>query len=59
VVGYGPGDGGQTEDVVVVHVVLVAVVVVLDVGFAVMRGVYVEGVVEDMGAGVGGVDVGY
>lgn len=36
VVGYGAGDGGHREDVVVFHGVLIAIVVVLDVGGNVM-----------------------
>ena len=51
------GGRGEGDDVVVYHVILVAVVVELDVGFTVVRGVDIDGVVEDMGRGVGGVDV--
>jgi len=38
--------------------VLVAIVVVCDAGVAVVRGVDVDAVVEDVGGGVGGVEVG-
>lgn len=57
-VGYGAGDGVHGEDVVVGHVVLVAIVVEGDCCFAVVAGVDVEFVVEDVGGGVGCVDVG-
>ena len=40
---------GEGDDVVVDHVILVAVVVEFDVGFPVVRGVDINGVVEDMG----------
>ena len=49
---------GRGEDVVVGHVVLVAIVVELDVGLAVVGGVDVDAVVEDVGGGVCGEDVG-
>lgn len=55
--GAGGAEGGGAEDVVVGHVVLVAIVVELDVGFAVVGGVDVDLVVEDVGGGVGRVDV--
>ena len=51
--------GREGEGVVVCHVVLVAIVVELDVGLAIVRGVDVELVVEDVCRGVGGVDVGH
>ena len=50
---------GEGEYVVVCHVVLVTIVVELDVGLAVVRGVDVELVVEDVGTGVSGIDVGH
>ena len=49
----------EREDVVVDHVILVAIVVRGDGGFPVVGGVDVELVGEDVGGGVGGVDVGY
>ena len=53
------GELWHGEDVVVGHVVLVAIVVKGDGGFAVVRGVYVDSVVEDVGGRVGCVDVLY
>ena len=59
-VGYGArGQGVGGEDVVVDHVVLVAIVVEGDGGFAVVGGVDVEAAVEDVGGGVGGIEMGY
>lgn len=58
VVSRGSAGGVQREDVVVVHVVLVAIVVELDVGLPVVRGVDVELSLEDVGGRVRGVDVG-
>lgn len=64
VVGHGVGGVGgvqrrRREDVVVGHVVLVAVVVELDVRLAVVRGVDVDAPLEDVGRGVRRVEVGY
>lgn len=61
VVDYGVGgvQGRGAEDVVVSHVVLVAIVIELDAGVTVVRGVDVDAVVEDVGRGVGCVEVGY
>ena len=59
VVRGGLADVVQGHDVVVDHVVLVAVVVVFDGGLAVVRGVDVDAVVEGVGRRVGDVDVGY
>ena len=62
-VGYGgvwwKGERGEGKHVVVVHGVLVAVVVILDGGRDVVGWVDVDSVVEDVGGGVGGEDVGY
>lgn len=55
----GRVDAAGGEDVVVGHVVLIAVVVELDVGLAVVRRVDVDPVVEDVGRRVGRVEVGY
>ncbi|TLD22168.1 hypothetical protein PspLS_08025 [Pyricularia sp. CBS 133598] len=57
--GLGRVEAVGGEDVVVGHVVLVAVVVELDVGLAVVRRVDVDLVVEDVGRRVGRVEVGY
>jgi len=51
-------EGLSAKDVVVDHVVLVAIVVELDVGLAVVRGVDVDLAFEDVGGGVSCVDVG-
>ncbi|OSS50698.1 hypothetical protein B5807_04694 [Epicoccum nigrum] len=59
VVCHGPADLFHAEDVVVGHVVLVAIVVVLDVGLTVVGRVDVELAVKDVRRGVGGEDVGY
>lgn len=59
VVGDFAGDIGHGEDVVVGHVVLVAIVVVGDIGVDVVGGVDVDAVVEDVGGGVSGVEVSY
>jgi hypothetical protein len=63
------GDGweergiGNGNDVVVDHVILVAIVIELDRCFAVVRGIDVDFgrvmVGKDVGGGVGGVNVGY
>lgn len=42
---------------VVVHIVLVAIVVVLDVRLAVVRRVDVDFAIESVGRGVGGIEV--
>ena len=57
VIGHGPAHGVHRDDVVVVHVVLVAIVVVGLGGFDIVRGVDVESAVEDVGGGIRGVDV--
>lgn len=57
-ISYGAGDCVHGEDVVVSHVVLVAIVVEGYCCFAVVTGVDVEFVVEDMGGGVCCVDMG-
>lgn len=49
VVCHGPADGGEGEDMVVVHVILVAIVVEFDVCFAVVGGIDVELALEDVG----------
>lgn len=49
VVCYGAADGGEGEDVEVVHVILVAIVVEFDVCFAVVGGVDVDFAFEDVG----------
>jgi len=59
VVGDGAFDVGHGEDVVVGHVVLVAIVVILDVGLAIVGRVDVELAVEDVGAWVGCEEVGH
>jgi hypothetical protein len=59
VVGDGAFDAGHGEDVVVGHVVLVAIVIVLDVGLTVVGRVDVELAVEDVSAWVGCEEVGH
>ena len=56
-VGHGAVDCVEREDVVVVHGILIAIVVVGDGGGDVVGWVDVEFVVEDVGGGVRGVDV--
>lgn len=51
-------NAGQTENVVVNHIVLVAIIVILDIGLTVMGGVDVELAIEDVGGGVRGVEMG-
>lgn len=58
-VGDGAFDAGHGEDVVVGHVVLVAIVVVLDIGLTVVGRVDVELAVEDVSAWVGCEEVGH
>jgi hypothetical protein len=59
VVGDGAFDIGHGEDMVVGHVVLVAIVVVLDVGLTVVGWIDVELAVEDVGTWVGCEEVGH
>jgi len=59
VVGHGTFDVWHGEDVVVVHVVLVAIVVVLDVGLTIVGWVDVELAVEDVCAWIGCEEVGH
>jgi hypothetical protein len=59
VVGDGTFDAGHGEDVVVGHVVLVAIVVVLDIGLTVVGRVDVELAVKDVSAWVGCEEVGH
>jgi len=53
VVGDGAFHVGHGKDVVVIHVILVAIVVVLDIGLPVVGRVDVQLAIEDVSAGIG------
>lgn len=54
----GRGEAVDTEDMVVGHIILVAIVIELDVSLAIVRGIDVDLSVEDMSRGVSGVSGG-
>lgn len=54
----GWAEGVDAENMIVGHVILVAIVVELNIRLTVMRGVDVNLAVKDVSRGVGGVDIG-